>query len=131
MARRKQTPDKPPLPPLSQLKGLAGLCVRAGQAVFGEEGCLKALRTGQCGLLLLDPEASAATREKYEDACRNAEARLQPVPPGFLYEATGRPGKAMAVLQGSLSSRMQALISQMEEEAGGSRGTAGDNAQCE
>ena len=131
MPRGKRTTDRPALPPLSQLKGLAGLCVRAGQAVFGEEGCLKALRTGQCDLLLLDPEASEATRDKYADACRNAGVRLQLLPPGFLYEATGRPGKAMAVLRGSLSGRMQALIRQMEEEDGGSRGTAGDNTECE
>ena len=37
-----------------RMKGLMGLCVRAGQAVFGEEGCRKSVSGGQCGVLLLD-----------------------------------------------------------------------------
>ena len=37
-----------------RMKGLMGLCVRAGQAVFGEEACRKSITGGQCGILLLD-----------------------------------------------------------------------------
>ena len=37
-----------------RMKGLMGLCVRAGQAVFGEDGCRRSVAGGQCGLLLLD-----------------------------------------------------------------------------
>ena len=37
-----------------RLKGLMGLCVRAGQAVFGEDGCRKSVAGGQCGILLMD-----------------------------------------------------------------------------
>ena len=37
-----------------RLRGLMGLCVRAGQAVFGEDGCRKAISTGECGILLTD-----------------------------------------------------------------------------
>ena len=39
-----------------RMKGLMGLCVRAGQAVFGEDGCRRAVMNGQCGLLLADGE---------------------------------------------------------------------------
>ena len=38
----------------ASLKGLMGLCVRARQAVFGQDGCLSALRSGKADLLLLD-----------------------------------------------------------------------------
>ena len=37
-----------------KVRGLMGLTVRAHQATFGEDGCLKALRKGQCALLLAD-----------------------------------------------------------------------------
>ena len=46
-----------------KLRGLMGLCARARQAVFGEDGCLKTIRAGNCGVLLLDRGASRATRE--------------------------------------------------------------------
>ena len=38
----------------TKLKGLMGLCVRAGQAVFGEDSCMKAVREGKTALLLTD-----------------------------------------------------------------------------
>ena len=37
-----------------RLRGLMGLSVRAGQAVFGEDGCLRLLRSDGCGVLLMD-----------------------------------------------------------------------------
>ena len=36
----------------ARLRGLIGLTVRARQAVFGEDGCLKTIRAGNCGVLL-------------------------------------------------------------------------------
>ena len=38
----------------TKLRGLMGLCVRARQATFGEDGCLKSIRGGGCAVLLLD-----------------------------------------------------------------------------
>ncbi len=93
-----------------RLKGLMGLCVRARRAVFGEDGCLKAIRGGGCCLLLLDEEASPATKEKYLSACRAAGVSLAALPPGLLWEATGRPGKAMAVTDPGFAAKMQTLL---------------------
>ena len=42
----------------TKLRGLMGLCVRARQATFGEDGCLKSIRGGGCAVLLLDSGAS-------------------------------------------------------------------------
>ena len=49
----------------NRLKGLMGLCLRAGQAVFGEEGCRSAIRNGSCGVLLLDRGISEGSGKKY------------------------------------------------------------------
>ena len=92
-----------------RLQGLMGLCVRAGQAVFGEDGCLKSIRAGQCGALLLDEGASAATAEKYRGACERAEVPMIRLPEGLLFEATGRPGVAMAVVSGGLAQQLIGL----------------------
>lgn len=87
-----------------------GLCVRARQAVFGEDGCLKAIRQGSCGVLLLDGGASRATRDKYHSACMHAGVPLGVLPEGLLFEATGRPGVAMAVSPGGLAEQIRRIL---------------------
>ncbi len=91
----------------NKLRGLMGLCVRARQAVFGEDGCMKTIRAGNCGVLLLDSGASKATQDKYRGVCENANTPLELLPEGLLHEATGKPGVAMAVLKGGLASQLK------------------------
>ena len=93
------------------LMGLMGLCVRARQAVFGEDGCLKTIRNGSCGVLLLDSGASTATQDKYRGVCANANTPMVELPQGLLHEATGKPGMAMAVLTGGLANQIRQLLS--------------------
>ena len=103
---------------IGKLRGLMGLCVRARQAVFGEDGCLKTIRAGNCGVLLLDAGASPATQEKYRGACQHAGVALVQLPEGVLHEATGKPGMAMAVLQGGLAGQIRQQLSDPAETTG-------------
>ncbi len=89
-----------------RLKGLMGLCVRAGQASFGEEGCRRSILTGQCGILLADGGISENSRKRYEELCRRTGTRMALLPQGLLQNATGKPGAAMAVKQGTFSEQM-------------------------
>ena len=91
----------------TKLRGLMGLCVRARQATFGEDGCLKSIRGGGCAVLLLDSGASKATQDKYRGACENAGVQLALLPRGLLQDATGRPGVAMAVTPGGLAEQIR------------------------
>ncbi len=93
-----------------RLRGLMGLCVRAGQAVFGEDGCMKTLRGGECGILLLDGGISKAAEEKYRKTCQRCGVPLVLLPEDLLEEATGRPGRAMAVRRGSLAEQIAACV---------------------
>ena len=102
----------------NRLRGLMGLCVRARQAVFGEDGCLKTIRAGNCGVLLLDAGASPATQEKYHGACQHADVALVQLPAGLLHEATGKPGMAMAVLKGGLANQIRQQLSDPAETTG-------------
>lgn len=97
-----------------KLRGLMGLTVRARQAVFGEDGCLKTIRAGNCGVLLLDSGASPATKKKYHDACQSSGAAIYQIPEGLLLEATSRPGMAMAVHKGGLAQQITKLLSAEE-----------------
>ena len=98
-----------------RLKGLVGLCVRARQTVFGQDACLKALREGSCGVLLVSEEASDNTRQRYEQACRQSGALLARVPAGFLEEATGRSGVALALKPGGLAEQISHLLSEQAD----------------
>ena len=94
----------------NKLRGLMGLCVRARQAVFGEDGCMKTIRGGNCGVLLLDSGASDATRDKYRGVCLNANTPMMELPAGLLHEATGKPGVAMAILKGGFANQVQQMM---------------------
>ena len=98
----------------NKLRGLMGLCVRARQAVFGEDGCMKTIRAGNCGVLLLDSDASQATRDKYRSVCANANTPLAELPAGLLHEATGKPGMAMAILKGGFANQVQQMMKPTE-----------------
>ncbi len=102
-----------------KLRGLMGLCVRARQATFGEDGCLKSIRGGSCAILLLDSGASQATQDKYRGACEHNHVLLAMLPQGLLHEATGRPGVAMAVTQGGLAEQIR---QNLHEDAHGKLG---------
>ena len=56
----------------NKLRGLMGLCVRAGQAAFGMDGCLQAIRTGKVGLLLLDENDRILAESSQTDSIRKA-----------------------------------------------------------
>lgn len=99
-----------------KLRGLLGLCVRARQATFGEDGCLKAVRSGDCAVLLVDSGASKATREKYAGACENAGVPLRMLREDLLEEATGRPGRAMVVRPGGLAQQILTISSDESPE---------------
>ena len=94
----------------NKLRGLMGLCLRARQAVFGEDGCMKTIRGGNCGVLLLDSGASQATRDKYRGVCANANTPMVELPEGLLHEATGKPGVAMAILKGGFANQVQQMM---------------------
>ena len=103
----------------TKLRGLMGLCVRARQATFGEDGCLKSIRGGGCAVLLLDSGASKATQDKYRGVCDNAGVQMALLPRGLLQDATGRSGVAMAVAPGGLAEQIrQNLPVEGKEEHG-------------
>ena len=85
-----------------RLKGLLGICVRAGQAAFGEDNCRKAAVKGTCELVLVDSGVSGNTRKRYETLCHGTGTKLVFLPEGLMEAATGKEYMAMAILKGSL-----------------------------
>jgi len=48
-----------------------GLAMRAGKLAIGEEGVLKAVRSGQARLVVMAEDASDNTRKKFQDKCQH------------------------------------------------------------
>lgn len=46
-----------------------GLSMRAGKIVSGDEGVLKAIRSGEAQLVILASDASDNAKKKYQDKC--------------------------------------------------------------
>ena len=101
---------------LKKLSGMLGMCVRARQATFGMDGCLKAVRTGKCALLLVDEGASPGTADKYTQACSTHQVRQATLPEGMLQAATGRPGVAMAIAPGGLAKQLLLILEPTGQE---------------
>lgn len=96
---------------LEQAAGLLGLCVRAGQAAFGEDGCVALIRTGQAALVLVDEGASENAKKRYRDSCRHYQAPLAFAPEGMIARATGRSGRmAVALKPGGLAEKLKVLL---------------------
>ena len=94
----------------TKARGMLGLAVRAGQACFGEEACRILIRSGKCGLMLLDGEAGENTRKKAETLCWAEKVPLAVLPPGLIGEATGRGNIAMALRQGSFAEQLKEYV---------------------
>ena len=95
---------------MAKLEGLLGICVRAGQAVFGEDNCMKTLRAGQCVALLMDEGISENVRKKYEGICERSDTVCRTVPEGLIEQATGKTGMAVGIRKGSLGTQILDLL---------------------
>jgi len=99
-----------------RLRGLMGLSTRAGQGLFGADKIEKAIRAGNCGVLILDGGISAASRERYEGLCAREGIPAAVSRPGLIAEATGKPGAAMGVRPGALAEQMAECLRETAKE---------------
>ncbi|GIQ68600.1 hypothetical protein XYCOK13_14240 [Xylanibacillus composti] len=85
-----------------------GLAMRAGALALGEEGVMKAVRSGKAKLVLLASDASANTAKKAEDKCRYYEV---PIVRSFSREQLGAgTGKGERVLLAVTDDGLAGLI---------------------
>ncbi len=74
--------------------------MRAGKLVTGDEGVLKAVRSGEAKLVIIAEDASDNTRKKFQDKCRFYGVPLMEM--GSKAELGGSIGKEMRVILGVL-----------------------------
>ena len=89
-----------------KLAGMLGLAVRAGKASAGMDACRFLIRSGKCGVLLLDGETQENTRNKAEDLCRQTGTPVMMLPPGLIERATGKTNRVLAIQEGSFAEQI-------------------------
>ena len=99
-----------------KLAGLLGFAVKARQAAAGADACRILIRSGKCGVLLLDGGASANTRKKAEDLCRQTETPLAVLTPGLIEHATGKGSMLLGIQKGSFSEGILRLTKDNDPE---------------
>ena len=89
-----------------KLAGMLGLTVRAGQVSAGMDACRILIRSGNCGVLLIDGETRGNTRKKAEDLCRQTGTPAVVLPPGTIERATGKTNRVLAIQEGSFAEQI-------------------------
>ena len=89
-----------------KLAGMLGLTIRAGQASAGMDACRILIRSGNCGVLLIDGETRGNTRKKSEDLCRQTGTPVVILPPGTIERATGKDNRVLAIRKGSFTEQI-------------------------
>ncbi len=98
-------------------KNALGLCMRAGRCILGDFAVEKALkkRPTKVKLLVLDSDASDATKERYEGYCERAEVKLLII--GGAGHAVGRAGgRVIAVTDSRFATMIMAAIGENEAD---------------
>jgi len=57
----------------NKLHNALGLCRRAGRCLVGDFACEKAVKGGKTTLIVVDAQASEATKARYSGYCERAE----------------------------------------------------------
>ena len=89
------------------IKGLLGLSLRARQASVGTDACRIMIRTGRCGLLLLDGNTGPNTRRQFSEMCEKYGVTVRVLPEGMIGESTGRDAMVFGIQEGSFAEKIR------------------------
>ena len=93
-----------------KLAGMLGFAVKARQAAAGMDACRIMVRSGRCGVLLIDAETGPSSRKKAEDMCREAETPVRILPPGLISQSTGKDSMLIAIQRGTFAEQILNLL---------------------
>ena len=86
-----------------KLRGLLGLAIRARKASAGIDACRMMIRSGKCGVMMLDDATGINTRKKAEELCRKTGTPLIILKAGTIEEAIGKSNMVISVQSGSFA----------------------------
>ena len=98
------------------MKGILGLAVRARQSAAGMDACRMLIRSGQCGVLLLDGGTGMNTRKKAAEICSKAGVPIADLPGGMIEEATGKCNMVLGICKGGFSEQIREILAEDRTE---------------
>jgi ribosomal protein L7Ae-like RNA K-turn-binding protein len=93
-----------------KLRGLIGLAFRARQADSGMEACRILIRSGRCGIMLIDRNTGPNTRKKSAELCEASHTPLRVLPAGMIENATGKQSMVICMKKGSFTEEILRII---------------------
>lgn len=102
---------------MNKIRSYLGLSMRAGKLVSGDEGVLKAVRSGEAKLVIIALDASANTKKKFSDKCQSYHIPIvQLCTRSELGSSIGRENRVIVAItdQGFVKLIQQALENQTE-----------------
>lgn len=92
-----------------KLAGMIGFAVRCRQAAAGTDACRIMIRSGKCGVLLVDEETAPNTRKRAEELCGPENVPIIILKAGLIEQASGKGCRIMGVQKGSFSEQILKL----------------------
>ncbi len=90
---------------------MLGLCLRAGKLVSGAQAVGDALKRGKACLVLIDADASEATKKALFNSCRSHNVAVEEIESQALGMAIGKPERmTAAVTDSGFAARIQKLL---------------------
>ena len=93
-----------------KLYGLIGLAFRARQAESGMEACRILIRSGKCGIMLIDLDTGPNTRKKCAELCEASHTPLVVLPAGMIENATGKNSMVICMKKGSFTEEIRRIV---------------------
>ena len=99
---------------MNKLLSMLGLSARAGRLVSGVQAVEIALKKGECKLVVVDDDASQATKKQIQDACAHKKTPYITVSASSLADAIGKSGRMIAaVTDTSFANRIYELYKEI------------------
>lgn len=91
---------------VQKLKGMIGLAARARQTAAGTDACRILIRSGECGVLLIDGGTAYNTRKRAEEMCERTGTVKRILPEGLIEAATGKNNMILGIRKGSFAEQI-------------------------
>ena len=91
-----------------RIGGMLGLALRARQAAAGMDACRILVRSGECGVLLLDGAAAENTRKRAEELGGRSGTPVVILPENLIEETTGKGNIILGIRKGSFAEQILA-----------------------
>ena len=94
----------------TKIRGMIGLALRARKAAKGMDACRLLIRSGKCGILLMDGKTSFRTMKKCREMCERTGTPVGILPERLIGEAAGSGSMLLGLYKGPMAEQVLAMM---------------------